>query len=82
MQRRLINVGAVIGVLPVTGIPLPFISFGGSSLVITMAAAGILINVAKQGEATGTRRAPRSTAARHPGRVGPVARPAAAGRGR
>jgi cell division protein FtsW len=42
-----INVGAVIGVLPVTGIPLPFISFGGSSLVITMAAAGILINIAR-----------------------------------
>ncbi len=42
-----INVGAVIGVLPVTGIPLPFISFGGSSLVITMAAAGILVNVAR-----------------------------------
>ncbi len=80
--ETLINVGAVIGVLPVTGIPLPFISFGGSSLVITMAAAGILINVAKQGETTATRRAPRSTAARHPGRVGPVGRPAPAGRGR
>jgi len=49
--ETLINVGAVIGVLPVTGIPLPFISFGGSSLVITMAAAGILINVARRGEA-------------------------------
>jgi cell division protein FtsW len=48
--ETLINVGAVVGVLPVTGIPLPFISFGGSSLVITMAAAGVLINVAKQGE--------------------------------
>ena len=47
--ETLINVGAVVGVLPVTGIPLPFISFGGSSLVITMAAAGILINVARQG---------------------------------
>jgi hypothetical protein len=34
-------------VLPVTGIPLPFISFGGSSLVITMVAAGILINIAR-----------------------------------
>ena len=48
--ETLINVGAVVGVLPVTGIPLPFISFGGSSLVITMAAAGLLINVARQGE--------------------------------
>ena len=38
----MINIGAVIGVLPVTGIPLPFISFGGSSLIITMAAVGIL----------------------------------------
>ncbi|MGH9108214.1 MAG: putative lipid II flippase FtsW [Acidimicrobiales bacterium] len=42
-----INVGAVIGLLPVTGIPLPFISFGGSSLVITMVAAGILVNIAR-----------------------------------
>ena len=54
--ETLINVGAVVGVLPVTGIPLPFVSFGGSSLVITMAAAGVLINVARQGEAAGTLR--------------------------
>jgi cell division protein FtsW len=51
--ETMINVGAVVGVLPVTGIPLPFISFGGSSLVITMAAAGVLVNVARQGEARG-----------------------------
>ena len=50
--ETLINVGAVIGLLPVTGIPLPFISFGGSSLVITMAAAGILVNIARH-ESTG-----------------------------
>jgi cell division protein FtsW len=48
--ETLINIGAVVGVLPVTGIPLPFISFGGSSLVITLAAAGVLVNVARQGE--------------------------------
>ena len=49
---------------PVTGIPLPFVSFGGSSLVITMLATGILVNVARQGRATparATRPAPRAT---------------------
>jgi cell division protein FtsW len=43
-----INIGAVVGLLPVSGIPLPFVSFGGSALVFTMAAAGILGNVARQ----------------------------------
>src|SRR5262245_8524360 len=43
-----INVGAVVGVLPVSGITLPFLSAGGSSLVIVMLAAGILANVARQ----------------------------------
>ena len=47
-SQAVINVGAVIGVLPVTGIPLPFISFGGSSLVINLAAMGILMNIALQ----------------------------------
>jgi cell division protein FtsW len=65
-----INVGAVVGLLPVTGIPLPFLSFGGSSLVITMAAAGILINVARQGERAGVHR--RRAEGRHPRR--PVGR--------
>ena len=46
--EAVINIGAVIGILPVTGIPLPFISFGGSSLVITMLAGGILVNIARQ----------------------------------
>ncbi len=46
-SQAVINIGAVIGVLPVTGIPLPFISFGGSSLIITMAAVGILLNIAR-----------------------------------
>jgi cell division protein FtsW len=43
-----INLGAVVGLLPVSGITLPFLSAGGSSLVITMLGAGILANVARQ----------------------------------
>jgi len=47
--QALVNVGAVVGLLPVTGVPLPFVSFGGSSTVIAMAGVGILANIAKQG---------------------------------
>ena len=71
--ETVINVGAVIGVLPVTGIPLPFISFGGSSLVITMAAAGILVNIARHERELPAHRDPRAAARRaHPSR--PAAR--------
>ena len=34
--QAFVNIGAVVGVLPITGVPLPFVSFGGSSLVVTM----------------------------------------------
>jgi cell division protein FtsW len=44
----LINVGAIIGVMPLTGIPLSFISHGGSALMFTMIEAGILLNISKQ----------------------------------
>ncbi len=43
-----INLGAVVAVLPVSGIPLPFLSAGGSALVFTMAGAGMLANIARQ----------------------------------
>ena len=46
--QAVLNIGAVIGVLPVTGVPLPLVSFGGSSLTIVMGAIGILLNVAGQ----------------------------------
>jgi cell division protein FtsW len=45
--QALINMGAVVGLLPITGIPLPLISFGGSSLMLTMVAIGILLSLAK-----------------------------------
>jgi cell division protein FtsW len=47
--QAIINVGAVTGALPVTGVPLPFVSFGGSALLFTMCATGVLLNVARQG---------------------------------
>ncbi|WP_067727462.1 putative lipid II flippase FtsW [Oceanobacillus damuensis] len=45
MTQAVLNLGAVSGLLPITGITLPFISYGGSSLVITMICAGILVNL-------------------------------------
>lgn len=42
------NIGAIIGILPLTGIPLPFISYGGTSLMMVLAASGILVNISKQ----------------------------------
>jgi len=76
-SQAVINIGAVIGVLPVTGIPLPFISFGGSSLIITLAAVGILINIASQERSAppgpATRLRPAATE-RRPATVGAMER--------
>jgi cell division protein FtsW len=47
--QAVLNLGGVVGVLPVTGVPLPFVSFGGTALLFTMVAAGLLGNVARQG---------------------------------
>ena len=46
--QAVVNMGAVTSLLPVTGVPLPFVSFGGSSLVVTMLGVGILLNIARQ----------------------------------
>ena len=48
-----LNIGMVTSVLPVSGVPLPFLSAGGSSLVILMVAAGMLVNVARRCEHRG-----------------------------
>lgn len=45
--QGMLNVGAVSGAVPFTGVPLPFVSYGGSSLVITLAAVGLLLNVSR-----------------------------------
>jgi cell division protein FtsW len=44
-----INIAAVMGVAPLTGIPLPFLSYGGSSLVVLLVVVGILLNIAQHG---------------------------------
>ena len=49
--QAVINICAVLGLVPITGVPLPFVSFGGSALVISMLAAGVLVNIAATGEA-------------------------------
>jgi cell division protein FtsW len=45
--QTLVNLGAVTGLLPITGVPLPFLSYGGSSLVVSLAGVGILVNIAR-----------------------------------
>ena len=45
--QAVVNVGAVLGVLPITGVPLPLVSYGGSSLVPTLVALGMLMGLAK-----------------------------------
>ncbi len=46
--QALFNISVVLGLLPTKGIPLPFLSYGGSSLVVTLACAGILLNITQQ----------------------------------
>jgi len=44
-----INIAAVLSIAPLTGIPLPFISYGGTSLLVTLASVGVLLNIAVHG---------------------------------
>jgi cell division protein FtsW len=48
--QAFINISVVLGMMPTKGIPLPFVSYGGSSLFITLACVGVLLNVSKQAE--------------------------------
>jgi cell division protein FtsW len=47
--QALVNIGGVLGVMPITGIALPFVSFGSSALIVSMASLGILVNIAQSG---------------------------------
>lgn len=67
MVQATINLFAVLGLAPLTGVPLPFVSYGGTSLIVTLASAGLIMNVAR-------RQSPASAKASRP-----AARPAARG---
>lgn len=47
--QALVNIGGVLGVVPITGIALPFVSFGSTALAVAMGAVGILVNIAQSG---------------------------------
>lgn len=49
VSQAFLNIGSVTKVVPVVGVTLPFLSFGGTSLVVTLAAVGVLLNIARQG---------------------------------
>ena len=46
--QTILNIGVVTGVLPTTGISLPFFSYGGTALVIQMASMGVILSVSRQ----------------------------------
>lgn len=50
--QSMINIAVVTGSMPVTGVPLPFVSYGGTSMVFNLAAMGILLNISRQGKQT------------------------------
>jgi cell division protein FtsW len=48
--QAFINMSVVLGLMPTKGIPLPFVSYGGSSLFVTLACVGVLLNITQQTE--------------------------------
>ena len=62
--QTLINIGGITRTIPLTGVPLPFLSYGGSSLITLMAGVGVLLSVSRY-----------SSGQRYPGREGTQARP-------
>jgi cell division protein FtsW len=71
--QAVLNIGVTTGVLPITGVPLPFLSFGGSSLLFTMISAGVLLNISQYA------RAPAEDTAARPAPPAGRRRPARAG---
>lgn len=46
-SQSLINIGAMVGILPLTGVPLPFVSYGSTALAVNLAAFGLVLNISR-----------------------------------
>ena len=77
-----VNLAAVLGIAPLTGIPLPFVSYGGSSLVVLLAAVGVLLNIAVNERVVATRVSDRRRRNRRARAAGARGRRRSAGQGR
>ena len=88
--QAVLNIGGTLGVLPFTGVPVPLISYGGTSLIATLAAIGLVLSVGTLRRAGAARRragaqhgrASRAARRRTPARPQAAARPATAGAAR
>jgi cell division protein FtsW len=80
--QGVVNMGAVTGLLPITGVPLPLVSFGGSALVFSLVAIGILANIARQEQLPAPARAKKDKAAGGSRRSVKTGAPARAGSAR
>jgi cell division protein FtsW len=78
--QALLNIGGTLGVLPFTGVPVPLISYGGTSLIATLAAIGLVLSVGTHGEHALQAAEPVRKRSRKPARSRSVARPQAAAR--
>jgi cell division protein FtsW len=76
LTQAVVNLFAVLGLAPLTGIPLPFVSYGNSNLLVMLAAVGLMLNVAQGGTASARHRvaAPSKPRAGRRGRKGASAR--------
>src|SRR5207302_5223854 len=73
--QTLVNLGAVTGLLPIAGVPLPLVSYGGSSLVVTLAAVGVLVSIGRAGAVPAAVRSTMAADARSKPKPKPKPRP-------
>jgi cell division protein FtsW len=66
--QTLINIGGITRSIPLTGVPLPFLSYGGSALIAVMAGAGVLLSLSRYGKDRSYAERPRSRGRRHASR--------------